>query len=821
MSLVFASLPGQAAEITWQSSMDMSGDSDVSTNGELRLAINASSGTDFTVNGVTFQGVANPPAVSTTLLPFQTTLTGTYGAFARGSLPNTEVDELSDLIVSGFWGSSTTPAVTTFTNLVVGQEYEIQVFSNDARTSRTRNFQTALSNGLPAEDEGYVQLAGVLELNNSPVEPENDPEGPEQGDYIIGTFTADSSVQSFEQLGSNNGGTTFSDNGRIHINAIQLRAIGEILPDPDPEPKYWTGLTDGSLDNLTNNFALNDPAAALEPGNLNNVNANGGLATFADEYFANDTSTAVATTDLTIPADAQPTASILSFVNDSVDYTITSTDSSGIVGAATHLEATGTGALTLLGTHIYEGNTVIGADYFLQLGDDTHQTILSSPSLVASGEVIYDTSAGDTTYDGIISGGGIFEKAGDNLLTLNGNSTFTGQSYISGGTLVLANHFDSSAVDISAGATVEIALEGSARRRGTIVYTGLGTLRKSGTGNLSYTTGNFQLAAGSLIEVLGGRFTGSAGGTGGSEIWTNNASDLFVAEGAVFAGVEGNVRFGALTGAGEFSTGFTGAGYVEAVIGLGDASGSFAGVVTNTPANIDGETGEVLQYHDGNLRKVGTGTQTFTVGVEHRGNTVVEDGTFEVVGETAYMMFYPRENATIGMVSGDAATGTGTFTLNAELAFNLSDADLTEGNYWKVIDDSHLAAVNFGENFGVGDFDEPRSFTESSPGIWTLTYEGVDLTFEEASYTLFVGEPFEVPEEEVALESCGFNETGGFEVTFINLSPGTTYQLKKSTDLSSPFTIDVGDTFTGAATNTFVDAAPSEEKAFYQLYEVP
>jgi hypothetical protein len=61
---------------------------------------------------------------------------------------------------------------------------------------------------------------------------------------------------------------------------------------------------------------------------------------------------------------------------------------------------------------------------------------------------------------------------------------------------------------------------------------------------------------------------------------------------------------------------------------------------------------------------------------------------------------------------------------------------------------------------------------------------------------------------------------GAFHVSVEGMEPATTYVLKRSSDLSS-FPDTVGDTFTGAATHTFIDPSPPVGKAFYRIESAP
>ncbi len=69
------------------------------------------------------------------------------------------------------------------------------------------------------------------------------------------------------------------------------------------------------------------------------------------------------------------------------------------------------------------------------------------------------------------------------------------------------------------------------------------------------------------------------------------------------------------------------------------------------------------------------------------------------------------------------------------------------------------------------------------------------------------------------ITASGFVE-GAFHVSVEGMEPATTYVLKRSPDLLS-FPDTVGDTFTGAATHTFIDPSPPAGKAFYRIEVAP
>ncbi|MDQ8207938.1 hypothetical protein QEH52_10475, partial [Coraliomargarita sp. SDUM461003] len=183
-----------AATITWGSATTISGDSDVSTDGTLVVA--ASFGTtsaSIVVNGVTFAGggtAANLKSSATygTALNY-TSAKNSDTAFGTASTPFSSLSaNYQDLLTSGLWETGTDPEVDlqtqTFTfggtgnELVDGQEYQIQIWAQDARNNK---------------HGGALTIAGTggVTLNYTDTSSEGG-----LGQYVIGTFTADADTQS-------------------------------------------------------------------------------------------------------------------------------------------------------------------------------------------------------------------------------------------------------------------------------------------------------------------------------------------------------------------------------------------------------------------------------------------------------------------------------------------------------------------------------------------------------------------------------------------------------------------------------------------------
>lgn len=288
---------------------------------------------------------------------------------------------------------------------------------------------------------------------------------------------------------------------------------------------------------------------------------------------------------------------------------------------------------------------------------------------------------------------------------------------------------------------------------------------------------------------------------------------MHIADGAVFNGVEGSINLDVLTGGATraFNTGWNDARYAGVTLGWENGSGTFAGTISDTDAS---------QNHNGIIRKIGTGTQTFSGYTTYHGDTIVEEGTLEFLGDpsplnSSSISFYPQAYTVSNQARGEGA-GTGTLILDGFLDIDTTLMDMTEGNYWVLIDKSNLA-VTYGANFEVADLVTATSYTANS-GVWSFSSGGITLNFEEATGALFVGDPFPIITDPISVTAIGFNGAA-LEVGFDNLITGRTYDLTRSADLEDGFpTVVETQTVTGSAA-TFTDATPPAGKAFYQLTE--
>ncbi len=194
-------MAAQAANITWQTPQTISGTSDVSLDGALFGTWapgddwGGTSRSDYyPVNGVTFAAYgsgANYSASGSNM--------DRYGSYAN---PNTADANYNFLMQTAEFNWNSDPITVSWDSITVGHSYEVEVWANDGR-------------GL-GRSETIFAGDNSADLNMSPAAG-----GP--GQYIIGTFVADNTTQSF----------TLTPDGSYggQINLLQIRDLTAV-PEP-------------------------------------------------------------------------------------------------------------------------------------------------------------------------------------------------------------------------------------------------------------------------------------------------------------------------------------------------------------------------------------------------------------------------------------------------------------------------------------------------------------------------------------------------------------------------------------------------------------
>lgn len=354
-----------------------------------------------------------------------------------------------------------------------------------------------------------------------------------------------------------------------------------------------------------------------------------------------------------------------------------STSFGGVIAGSGALVKTGAGTMTLTGSSTYSGGTTIGAGA-LQLGDGG-----SAGSIVGdvtnNGSLIFNR--GDiSTFAGTVSGVGSVTQQGTGTTVLTSNSSYSGGTTISAGTLQLGNGGSSGSIvgNVTDNGSMVFNRSDTSTFDGTISGTGSVTQQGAGT---TILTANNNYSGGTTIQA--GALQLGNGGANGSilgDVTDNgrlifNRSDTVTVPGVISGS-------GSVKQLGSGTTIFTGnntytGGTVIAngalQLGNGGTSGSIVGDVqdggtlifnrsdTVTFNGVISDWTQTTPDPIGSVQHNGTGTTVLTANNTYNGTTMVNAGTL-IVGGT------PTAFAALG--------GTGTVEVAAGATFG--------GNYGAV-----------------------------------------------------------------------------------------------------------------------------------------
>jgi len=194
-----------AAPIVWNAATNISGDSDVSTDGTLVNAVNlgAAGVAATTVNGVLF----NPLLMTGTSVlsgNFTFAIPIGFSAFNGAGAPNPPFSILSapyKALLSTIAGDFTTPFTLTMSGFTLGDSYEVELWSNNLNGFLNQQLALTSGNALVLNSNLSNVVGGL-------------------GQFGIGMFTADAASEVI----------TFSTGGRSFLSGVELRSV------PVPEP---------------------------------------------------------------------------------------------------------------------------------------------------------------------------------------------------------------------------------------------------------------------------------------------------------------------------------------------------------------------------------------------------------------------------------------------------------------------------------------------------------------------------------------------------------------------------------------------------------
>ena len=348
-------------------------------------------------------------------------------------------------------------------------------------------------------------------------------------------------------------------------------------------------------------------------------------------------------------ADVWPTDAI--FNNTTNAYTLQGTYA---IGGSTPLTKNGTNTLTILNNNSYSGETTINAGV-VQVGNGGTSGVLGYGDINNYGALVFNQSA-DVTVSQNITGTGTLTKSGTNALTISTVNTCTGDTTVSGGTLILqGTGFSGGARNYSIAAGAVLNLDSTGPAFGTSTISGSGKLLITGQVKNTFATGRrieISLASSALIEVPLGATLGN--GNNSSLSWNNNLAPMSLEGNFELQNV--NTVLDALTGSGTIDNpSFGNANQFAATVTVGVAggSGTFNGPIMNTTA-----TTKI------SLTKAGTGTQTFTGSLDYRGATTVNAGTMALSGSGS-INISPTINVVTNATLDVTGRTDGTLTVNA------------------------------------------------------------------------------------------------------------------------------------------------------------
>jgi autotransporter-associated beta strand protein len=270
---------------------------------------------------------------------------------------------------------------------------------------------------------------------------------------------------------------------------------------------------------------------------------------------------------------------------------------------------------------------------------------------VNPGSVTFNNSAGNYTVSGpgAIAGVTGVTLSGTSSVTFSTANTYTGDTDVNAGTLVLASGgaIASNNVNVASGAALVINAGGSVSSSTNLTDNGIATFNEAGAtiGQLNGTTGTLTIGSGSLSVSAGGSFSGTITGT----------PTLSATGGTLTFGPTAAISTTTLNSVGNVA--FNGSNTIGALIGAGGVnliSGStltINGPGTYSGAISDGGSGGNLVLNGATITLTGASTYT--------GNTNI--------GSTGYVKI-----GTSGALGSTTSTGTITIGSGGTLDFGAS-----------------------------------------------------------------------------------------------------------------------------------------------------
>ncbi|WP_269543077.1 autotransporter-associated beta strand repeat-containing protein [Cerasicoccus fimbriatus] len=390
---------------------------------------------------------------------------------------------------------------------------------------------------------------------------------------------------------------------------------------------------------------------------------------------------------------------------------------SGVISGGFSLEKISSGTLFLTGNNTYSGGTSIQGGT-LQVGaGGTSGSILGDVSTASNATLVFNRSD-DISFDGLISGSGNLTQAGSGSLTLNAANTFSGDTAINAGSIILGNSLalQNSTVNINVANGLDLnnasATLGALAGSGDLsiadgatltvggndddtaysgVLSGAGGLTKTGSGQLSLSgvntfTGDTHITEGSINLSGAANFS-----------LQNSTVYLDVDDGLTYSGASPYLVLGTLAGSGDL---YFPASFEELDIGGNDASTTYSGALTGD------KSGYIYKKGSGDWTLTGAGHDTGDLEIDDDGSiifdgasgsfrtiTVTDQSTLELKNGASISAGLTIENGTVLLTgsgvelqSGEMTNYGGALTVEDSAELNGASMAMSSGGSMKVDD---------------------------------------------------------------------------------------------------------------------------------------
>jgi autotransporter-associated beta strand protein len=322
----------------------------------------------------------------------------------------------------------------------------------------------------------------------------------------------------------------------------------------------------------------------------------------------------------------------------------------------------GNGTLTFEGNNTYNGGTTINSGT-LQIGAGYSEGAVTG-NITNNANLAFNRS-GNFSVSNTISGTGNVTKLGTGNMTLSGCQTYTGNTTVSAGTLLLDGSLTSTSVGIASGAALRVQ-NGGLSSNASVANSGNFTI------NATETIGSL---SGNGSTILNAALTTGGLGTNDEISGTISGNSALTKVGNGILSLTGNATTsgGLVVSNGTLS------------IGNGNTTGSVTGNITNNAAlsfnRSDTFTYSGVVSGTGTLEQLGTGTTILVGNNTYAGGTTITGGTLQGTTQSlqgnittnAILVFNQAANGTYsGGLSGTGNVtkqGSGTLTLNGTSSF--------------------------------------------------------------------------------------------------------------------------------------------------------